>query len=103
MKLILVKSDKPIPVLYQVSAVNYDSTTNIITLNRMVAMAEGDTNMVSKDRCYEYDVDTYEAINGLFTTGQERIAAALQMCDNELQPAEIHPAQGHTFVEALRH
>src|SRR5688500_11647235 len=99
MKLILVKSDQPIPVLYLATAIGYDITTNIITLNRMVAMAEGDTNEVSKDRCYEYDVDTYEAINGLFTTGQERIAAALQMSANELQPAEIHPAEGHTFPE----
>jgi hypothetical protein len=103
MKLIIIKADKPIPVLYVASAVSYDITTNIITLNRMVTMAEGETNEVSKDRCYEYDVDTYEAINGLFTTGQERIAAALQMSDNELQPAEIHPAEGHKFVAAQKH
>jgi hypothetical protein len=103
MKLVIVKSDKPIPVLYVATAVSYDITTNVITLNRMVAMAEGETNEVTKDRCYEYDVDTYEAINGLFTTGQERIAAALQMSDNELQPAEINPAAGHEFVEEQRH
>jgi hypothetical protein len=103
MKLIIVKSDQPIPMLHVATAVSYDITTNTITLNRMVAMKDGETNEVIKDQCYEYDVDTYEAINGLFTTGQERIAAALQMSANELQPVDIRPAEGHTFVEAQRH
>ena len=103
MKLVIVKSDNPIPKLYLASAVSYDITSNIITLNREVPMAGGDTNMVLADRCYEYDVDTFEAINGLLTTGHERVAAALQMSANELEPATFAPAKGHEFVNAQIH
>jgi hypothetical protein len=101
-KLILVKTDNPLPLLYAVSAVNYDVTTKTVIVNKDVPMRDGPTTIIPDHLCYEYDLETFEAINGLLTTGQERLAAGIEMSNNELQPAVFMP-DGEDFGEEQKH
>jgi hypothetical protein len=104
MKLIMVKSDGPMPKLHLCSAVNFSATSQTLMVDREIPMKDGPTTFVHISACYEYDCDTIDAVNGLMTSAQERISAALVLLTNELEPVKLTPAHGAAeFTEEVRH
>jgi hypothetical protein len=102
MKLIIVKSDGLLPMLHLCSAIHFSPSSQMLDVDRDIPMKDGPTSIVHISNCFEYDCDTYDAVNGLLTSGQARITAALALLANLLEPVIVTPPMGDAFTE-VRH
>jgi hypothetical protein len=89
-KVIMVKTDDAFPRLIPVTAMTYDSTTQTVVLDRVVACGAGEpSNIVPLHRCFEFDIDLINNVNALTESGINSISAAQQLCVSGLTPAEL--------------
>jgi hypothetical protein len=88
-KLVLVKDPSPFPRLRPATAVAVDGASGQIVLDQPLPQPEGASHMVPRDCVFEFDPQVMEAVNSLVVAAQDKLNAALQIIDLELEPAEV--------------
>jgi hypothetical protein len=92
--LILVKSDREVPLLHPVTALHYDHKTGMVYLDREVDLVAGSTQWVPLNICYEFDADLMDLVNNLLRSSIDRICAAVQLEDARLVPQTFDAPDG---------
>jgi hypothetical protein len=89
-KLILVKRDDIYCRLIPVTALQIDGASGTVVIDRAVNMDDdGETNMIPRERCFEFDADLMETVNSLVQAAMDKLTAAGQVCATGLLPAEF--------------
>ncbi len=88
-KLVLVKDPGPFPRLRPATAVAVDGASGQVVLDQPLPQPEGASHMVPRDCVFEFDPQVMEAVNSLVVAAQDKLNAALQIVDLELEPAEV--------------
>lgn len=89
-KVIMVKTDDTFPRLLPATALEFDGTTQTVTLHRPMPCGPGDpSDSVPLERCFEFDADLMNHVNALSDAAINSRDAAQQLCDSGLLQAQF--------------
>ncbi len=97
-KLILVKEPGAFPRLRPATALGIDGASGQVILDQALPLADGASQTVPRDWCYEFDPEVMDAVNGLVVSAQDKLNAAGQIAALELQPAQIETPEDEDLI-----
>ncbi len=97
-KLVLIKDPGPFPRVRPATAIAIDPASGQVVLDQVLTFPDGASHMVPREWVYEFDPDTMEAVNSLVVAAQDKLNAAGQIIELELDPAEIETPEGSNLI-----
>jgi hypothetical protein len=97
-KLVLIREPGPFPRLRPATALALDGATGHVVLDKAIPLPDGATHQVPREWCFEFDPHAMEAVNSLVITAQDKLNAAEQIIDLELEPAEVEASDDEDLI-----
>ena len=93
-KIVLFKTPGAFPLLQPTVVEFADASAGMLGLRTTVRVADGETNVVPKEHCVEFDGDLMNEVNTLVHRATEALEAARTLLDLKATPVQAETSSG---------